>query len=119
MHVANTCARECKGLASAPLSGHMTSSKQSALAAAASTRVSDALLAALPILPSLWLLLLLADANKQSAVTFFVLCVAGLGCFAFLLTSYLVPHIAQFTLAKRLFGKDLGKKGTERESVDV
>lgn len=94
-------------------------SKASAAAAAAQWRIGDVLLAAAPIVPSLGILLLLADANKQSAVTFFVLCVAGLGCFAFLLTSYLVPHIAQFTLAKRLSGKDLGKKGTPRESADV
>lgn len=43
----------------------------------------------------------------------------GIAFLAYMLTTSLVPVVAQYTLARGLSGKDLGKKGTPLEQKDV
>jgi UDP-N-acetylglucosamine--dolichyl-phosphate N-acetylglucosaminephosphotransferase len=73
------------------------------------------LLAVLPLVPSLYLLSKIDGlfvANQVWTSCFVGLC-GYVGC------RMLIPVVAEYTLKKGLSGKDLGKKGTINESVDV
>jgi len=72
-------------------------------------------LAVLPLLPCL--LLFLAIKNNEFKEKIYVLMILSL--IGYLLVDRLVPIISQYTLKRGLCGKDLGKKGTINESVDV
>jgi len=87
----------------------MASPSSPPTAAPASSR--DWILALLPLLPSIILL-------KPLLLPQLYLYVA-LGVAGFAATLRLVPHISQYTLRANIFGKDLGKKGTNREDVPV
>lgn len=68
------------------------------------------------LMPSVWLLIAKISIDMK-IVIMKSLCLSALVGFA--LTDYLVPIISQFTLRKGLYGKDLGKKGTDREETLV
>ena len=44
------------------------------------------------------------------------LVIAGVG---YITTRQLIPHIAQYTLRKNIYGKDLGKRGTPTQNVPM
>jgi len=72
-------------------------------------------LAFIPLLPSAFVIMHLLD--SPYVVKVFYSCVIALA--GFFTTSNLVPVIAQYTLKRRLCGKDLCKKGSKDESVDM
>lgn len=76
---------------------------------------TDYILAVLPLIPSLYLILNIADWN----VKYPILISLGIAIISYFCTISLIPVIAEYTLKRRLCGKDLGKKGTPRESIDV
>jgi hypothetical protein len=82
-------------------------------------------LCVIPILPSLWVLakLLFNDVNSTSGAATStaaqLLLFSGLGVLGYLLTNRLVPSIKYYMIKRGICGKDLGKKGSQSEDVDV
>jgi UDP-N-acetylglucosamine--dolichyl-phosphate N-acetylglucosaminephosphotransferase len=75
----------------------------------------DNLFALLPLIPSIVLAFIIADASI-SRILFLS---AGLSISCFVLSNTLIPIVAEYTLKKGLSGKDLGKRGTPNESKDI
>ena len=72
-------------------------------------------LAFIPLLPSAIVVVYLLDSPHIVKICYtFMIALAG-----FFTTSGLVPVIAQYTLKRRLCGKDLCKKGSKDENVDM
>jgi len=67
-------------------------------------------------IPSLYMLMQIPN-DKFKGVLYKSLVLSAV--VGYLLTDFLVPIISKFTLNKGLYGKDLGKKGTEREQTLV
>lgn len=80
-----------------------------------SVRVQNYLLAALPLLPSVIAFLYV----QESALRSKIVTSGGISVLGFVLTSYLIQVVAEYTLRKGLSGKDMGKKGSASESTDV
>lgn len=80
-----------------------------------SDRWQNYLLAALPLLPSGLAFLYV----QESALRSKIVTSGGISVLGFVLTSYLVQVVAEYTLRKGLSGKDMGKKGSASESTDV
>lgn len=75
----------------------------------------DYILAAVPLLPSILLLVNIHDAFVlKIIVVSVVLSVVG-----FLLSNSLIPVVSGYTLKRGLCGKDLGKKGSIDENKEV
>lgn len=55
------------------------------------------------------------EASIESAIAAYLL----MGICGYVATAQLVPHIKHYTLRKGIFGKDLGKKGTETADVPM
>ena len=74
--------------------------------------------AAIPLLPSIYCLATspFLYGNEDASWLYKSLLLSGLG---FFLTKSLIPSVAELNKKAGLSGKDLGKKGTDRESVDV
>mmetsp|Transcript_36833 Transcript_36833/g.54105 ORF Transcript_36833/g.54105 Transcript_36833/m.54105 type:complete len:443 (-) Transcript_36833:184-1512(-) len=91
------------------------------------TRSIDTVLATLPLIPPIWILLELVkneseikpDRPEAWTVESQLLAYVAVAVVGFLLTNNLVPNIKTYTLRKGLSGKDLGKKGTPCEDLDV
>ena len=78
-------------------------------------RVDNYVLAILPLLPCVLIGVTINDyAAKQMIIASLALSFGG-----FYLVNCLVPIVAEYTHKRGLTGKDLGKKGTRRESADV
>lgn len=75
----------------------------------------DYVLAALPLIPSL-VCILYIDNQQIFTMIVYSLLVSLVG---FIMTNALVPVFSEYTLKRGLSGKDLGKKGSPLESVDV
>jgi UDP-N-acetylglucosamine--dolichyl-phosphate N-acetylglucosaminephosphotransferase len=78
-------------------------------------RVVDYMLTVLPLVPSAYMASQITDFMVLHTLIASLAISVG-GC---CLTNYLVPVIAEYTLKRGLTGKDMGKKGTRRESKDV
>lgn len=78
-------------------------------------RASDYLLALLPLVPSA----ILASTITNLPIIHMLIASLAISVGGCCLTNYLVPVIAEYTLKRGLTGKDMGKKGTLRESKDV
>ena len=76
---------------------------------------SNVLLAALPLLPSVYLSSQLRDVDTRNQL----FKSAFIGCAAFFLTQYLVPIIAEYTKKKGLSGKDLCKRGLSADEKEM
>lgn len=72
-------------------------------------------MALLPLLPCIFLFLFIKNDDFKGKI--YVL--TSISIVGYLLVDRLVPIISQYTLKRGLCGKDLGKKGTKSESVDV
>jgi UDP-N-acetylglucosamine--dolichyl-phosphate N-acetylglucosaminephosphotransferase len=73
------------------------------------------ILALIPILPGLILSTTISDYSSKRLIFLSY----GIAVFAYWLTKVLVPVVAQYTKARGLCGKDMGKKGTATENKDV
>lgn len=72
-------------------------------------------LALLPLAPSLVLLFgIMEKPNAWKVYVSILISIAG-----FWMTTTLVPVVAEYTLKAGLSGKDIGKRGTQREKIDV
>jgi UDP-N-acetylglucosamine--dolichyl-phosphate N-acetylglucosaminephosphotransferase len=80
-----------------------------------SARILDYVLALVPLVPSLLCLLQLKDKDSL----FIVLWSIVISVLGFILTNSMVPVVSGYTLKRGLCGKDLGKRGSATESVDV
>lgn len=70
---------------------------------------------ALPLIPSIVYVVGIKDTESLVLISFSVLAaVAG-----FVITCALIPQFGEYTKKRGLSGKDLGKKGTSSESIDV
>jgi UDP-N-acetylglucosamine--dolichyl-phosphate N-acetylglucosaminephosphotransferase len=78
-------------------------------------RATDYLLALLPLVPSA----ILAATITNLPIIHMLIASLAISIGGCCLTNYLVPVIAEFTLKRGLTGKDMGKKGTLRESKDI
>lgn len=56
---------------------------------------------------------------QESALRSKIVTSGGISVLGFVLTSYLIQVVAEYTLRKGLSGKDMGKKGSASESTDV
>lgn len=81
----------------------------------ATNLIMDNILAAIPLMPSIICFLYIdnGDIKYRIFIAFLI------SCFAFGLTNSMIPVISQFTLKRGIAGKDLGKKGSPLENVDV
>eukprot|EP00804_Cyclotella_cryptica_P014712 CCRYP_020192-RA/>CCRYP_020192-RA protein AED:0.10 eAED:0.10 QI:0/0/0/1/1/1/3/0/431 len=89
------------------------------------------LLCLLPLLPSLWILIrfVCVDSNPASSSTSDgvpapstgaqLLLFTALGLLGYIMTNRLVPNIKCYMIKRGICGKDLGKKGSKSEDVDV
>ena len=69
----------------------------------------------LPLLPSAIIFTLIENQDIRINV-----CIsAAISMAGYLTTTSVIPVVAKFTLKRNICGKDLGKKGTARESMDV
>jgi UDP-N-acetylmuramyl pentapeptide phosphotransferase/UDP-N-acetylglucosamine-1-phosphate transferase len=86
------------------------------MAVAANTKIADFGLAVLPLVPSFACFLFIKDGDniKTSIACSFVV-----SAFAFGLTDAMIPGISQYLAKRNITGKDMGKKGTERELTEV
>lgn len=75
----------------------------------------DYFLAVFPLLPSAACLPFL---NSQ-ATLLVILWSAAISVLGFILTNQMIPIFSQYTLKRGLCGKDLGKRGTSKESNDI
>ena len=57
----------------------------------------------------------MTEVSIESAIAAYLL----MGICGYVATAQLVPHIKHYTLRKGIFGKDLGKKGTETADVPM
>lgn len=85
----------------------------------------------LPLLPSLWVLLHLLSADVNSAPSSAsnaaaapstgaqLLLFTALGSLGYFMTNRLIPNIKSYMIKRGICGKDLGKKGSKNEDVDV
>jgi UDP-N-acetylglucosamine--dolichyl-phosphate N-acetylglucosaminephosphotransferase len=81
----------------------------------AKIRLDNYVLAILPLVPCALIGFSITDyAANQMIIASFAISVGG-----FYLVNCLVPIVAEYTYKRGLTGKDLGKKGTRRESIDV
>jgi hypothetical protein len=78
-------------------------------------QASNALLAIVPLLPSVYLSSQLRDVDTRNQLFKSAL----IGCAAFMLTQYLVPIVAEYTKKKGLSGKDLCKRGLTADEKDM
>ena len=74
-------------------------------------RRDDAILAVLPLLPTLILLPSITHPICLRTLLFS----SGISVLGFVLTSHLIPVIAKMTLQRNICGKDMGKRGTPTE----
>lgn len=77
--------------------------------------IIDYILAALPLVPSVICFLCISDPKTLHQISSSL----AISVFGFVMTVSIIPVFASYTLKRGLCGKDLGKKGTERESRDV
>lgn len=78
-------------------------------------RLDNYVLAILPLIPCAVVGFTISDyAANQMIIASFAISVGG-----FYLVNCLVPIVATYTRKRGLTGKDMGKKGTKRESIDV
>lgn len=78
-------------------------------------RIDNYVLAILPLIPCALIGLTITDyAANQMIIASFAVSIGG-----FYMVNCLVPIVAEYTHKRGLTGKDLGKKGTQRESKDV
>lgn len=75
----------------------------------------DYVVAALPLLPSVACVAYL----KSNATLLVILWSTGISVLGFVLTNQMIPIFSQYTMKRGLCGKDLGKRGTPKESHDV
>ena len=80
-----------------------------------SLNLSNALLAVTPLIPSIVLVFSIKDVSVVQQLAISIAIAIG----GYLVTSSLIPVVAEFTLKRGLSGKDLGKKGSKLESKDV
>ena len=88
--------------------------------------VSMRMLVCIPLAPSAWVMYKIisndmdTDGNApSSSVGAQLLLFYALGVLGYLGTYRLVPNIKYYMLKRGICGKDLGKKGTERENEDM
>jgi UDP-N-acetylglucosamine--dolichyl-phosphate N-acetylglucosaminephosphotransferase len=83
--------------------------------------VNNNILAMLPLVPSAVMLYFvpIAHDEKNLVVKYWIYASLLLSILGYFLVSSLVKVVAEYNIKARLSGKDLGKKGTDRESVDV
>lgn len=73
------------------------------------------LISILPILPGTILFTTITDATIRNIILISYI----IAIISFILTYQFIPIVAQFTRSKGLSGKDLGKKGTANEHIDI
>jgi hypothetical protein len=97
-------------------------------------RAHQIALCLLPLLPSLWILIHIlsidfapiytsrkasSNVDVTTSTGAQLLLFTALGMLGYLMTNRLVPNIKCYMIKRGIFGKDLGKKGSQNEDVIV
>lgn len=87
------------------------------MASAVISSIPDFLLVLLPLALPLFLCLRFVLRHQQHQIQ--LLAYLGVAIAGYAATYRLVPQIKQYTLRKGIFGKDLGKRGTDRAEIPM